>query len=660
MALASGQFDFNRIVYKGPRPSNRTRYITAERVLGFDSESDREGKPLVFALSDGTVIEPHQFPHRLLTRRFRGRHFLCWNIKFEEGAIFRLLPVEVRMKLWADGKAVHEGINYYVVPGKHIRISRPRRSGRGVSCCVYFWDLMPFYGSSLEAAAKKYLQKEKAPIEYDLLTREYYEKNWKEVDWACVQHAELTRELGVLLLETLSEMGIEVSNLYSQASVAAEWFARECGVEDVVRFWKEDRDLLRFACEAYRGGKFEVTSRGFFHYLYEYDINSAYPAQMAKLVSLKNAKVFRQKNPPEGDVVYAFLRCRIVVRSDIPHSVGIRRGPVRLYPWGIFYATVTLPEYEYLLKNGAEIEVYDAYWITVPERVYPYKKAIQKLSKLKLEYRDDPMRYKLVKIIMNGFYGKMVQMILDPVRGKIKAGPYWNPIFAAYITANVRLAVTKIQGAYGRSCRAVHTDSVLVDKPLPAKLVGKELGKWLPDVEGPAVIVSCGAYQVKNKVATRGFRFGRACQACGKWWSPGPDGKCECGCDTPGDRLDWFKFLNSQGKNSRLTVYIEGPVSWREALRIKDPEATNKFVRLSKEIDLNLERKRIWLDEVTAEDLIACSYDGHPVPVFEVVPFWDKPKVEEKPEASEAVNLEDLALIEVRLKPGEFGEDVEL
>ena len=339
MGLKRGEFLFDLIDYEGPKDSNRSCLITPEKLVGFDSECDVQGRTLVFCLSDGTAIEPDDFPRKILTKEYRGKHFVCWNLNFEQGAIFQKLPRNKRLQLSYDGKCTHEGVDYYVVANKHLRISKRRNQGqlavnrrkRQVSCCIHFWDLFPFYGTSLEKAAETYLSLKKSPIDYQNLTKEYYDENWRAVDLACVNHAELTRQLGVYLLKTLTEMGIQVTNLYSQASVAAEWFAKTCGVEDVKCLWEdpEKKELLRFACEAYRGGKFEIAERGYFPYLYDYDITSAYPDKIAGLVSLKGCRVVRQVEVPQGQQVrYGFLRCRLKMKHQVPHTVGILKAGV--------------------------------------------------------------------------------------------------------------------------------------------------------------------------------------------------------------------------------------------------------------------------------------------------------------------------------------------
>jgi len=114
------------------------------------------------------------------------------------------------------------------------------------------------------------------------------------------------------------------------------------------------------------------------------------------------------------------------------------------------------------------------------------------------------MGYNLAKIMLNGFYGKMVQAIPQP-DGSIKAGTAWNPIYAAVITANVRIKMSQIQNTYWDKCLAVHTDSAILTVPMPKELVTREIGKWSLDCQGEALVVSCGIYQIGDKVKFRGF-----------------------------------------------------------------------------------------------------------------------------------------------------------
>lgn len=618
--LKKGEFNFDLINYKPPRDSMRSRHITPEKLVGFDSEADLDGRTLVFCVSDGSsriVVKPEEFPHKLLTKRFRGKHFLVWNMKFEEGAIFQLLPEFKRYQLWTEGFCRHEGVNYYVVGNKHIRISKPRATKKGVSCCIHFWDLYPFYRMSLGRAAEVYLKEEKAPIQYDLLTREYYEEHEREINAACANHAELTRQLGVYLVQCLNKLGIKPTNLYSQASIAAEYFAKECGVEDVSWFWENERDVLRFACESYRGGKFEVTERGYFENLFEYDLVSAYPAEIADLVSLKNARVFWQKEKPcWGKLAYAFLRCRITIKSQVHHTIGINKGNTRIYPAGVFYATITYSELQHLRRlSGVKVEVFEGCWIMVPRFEFPFREVVNRLVQLKKEYKGDRMLYNLVKIILNGFYGKLAQLIKDLKTGRIKAGVYWNPIFASYITAGVRLKVNMIQEIYGNSCKAVHTDSVMLDKPMLSKFLENELGMFEMKIMGRAVLVSCGSYQIGKKCATRGFKMEK--------------GK------------DWFRLLEENLENECIVVEYDSFITWRESLRRKF-NFINKNIRETKMFDLNYDMKRLWLKKAKGKDLLESSEHGHIIPVFETRPFWEE--IPENCEERELKKLEESLL----------------
>ncbi|MEM3713475.1 MAG: hypothetical protein QXF82_00845 [Nitrososphaeria archaeon] len=594
--LKPGEFKFEDIVYKGPYNTKRTRCIEKAKCIGFDSESDRNGKTLVFCLSNGTVIEPEEMPEKIL-RKYRGFHFFTWNLRYEQGAIIQLLPHENRVELWKTEKTVYNGIKYTVTGRKHMTIAK-----LGSKSCIHFWDIAPFYGMSLCRAAKIYLQKEKLPIEYENLDEEYFKQNYRKICEACINHAKLTYELGIKLIDILNKMGIQVNNLYSQASIAAEWFAKCCGVEDVLYLWNDEknREVLRFACESYRGGKFEISERGYFPHLKSYDIVSAYPYEISRLVSLKNTKILWSNHIPEESIIaYGFLRCKIKIKDQLPHSVGILKNGIRCYPIGIFYATITYNEYKYLLENNADIDIIKAVWILTYHKKYPYKKEIERLVQLKNKYKNKLMEYRLCKIIMNGFYGKLAQLIKQG--NIIKAGPYWNPIFASYITANVRIRISQLQQEFGYSIKAVHTDSVLIDKSLELlkpEIVGKDLGKFSKENEGEAIIISTGNYQIGKKIATRGLCFEK-----GESWK---------------DKLQQFP------KQYKIKITNRNVLSWREAIRIHKEEFINKFIEEDKIFDLNYDKKRLWLEEFNTEDFLNKTEKGFLFPIFELKPFWER------------------------------------
>lgn len=536
----------------------------------------------MFGFSDGTLCTPEELLNVLFTRKYRGAQFGVWNLKFDSGSILHHLPVKALQSLRRENKTVHGGLTYKYYPHKFLRISKGKNS-------VTFWDLMPFYGSSLEAAAQRWLGEGKNKLRTKRFTRQFVRLNWREIGDYCVRDSWLTKRLGDLFLANLRRFGLRPSALYSQASISFNYFRDRAGIVDVWPLWRSRKRLLRFACEAYAGGKFEVTTRGRFTG-HEYDINSAYPFEMSKLIDLKDAKVLYSPDPPP-DATYGFARVKVHFPKPFNHPLPVKIKQLNTYPIGTFQTTITKNELEWLRSHGIAVKVLEAYWIRCATDRTPYAACIDDLWNLKGEYKDkDPGMYYTVKTFINGFYGKTVQLTKQP-NGDLKAGPGWNPVYGAIITANTRLRVSDFQRKLGKSCLAVHTDSVLTTRRVPDSTLGSSLGQWAHETSGDGVIIASGIYQIGKKLADRGFRLMK-----------GPT---------------WLDRLESAGCASEIHLKETRPLSWLDALHRSRPNDINLFLDLDKTLNLNCDRKRYWTRKATGASLLRGAEHSTPRVVFQ-------------------------------------------
>lgn len=582
--------DFKRLVYRKPKLSdNRGRIV---RVFGIDSEAYIDGTPFMFAVSTGEVLLPWMLPDVFFEDRYVGGHFMVYNLKYDSGAFLRHLPRQVMHELWEAGEVKHEDTGYRYIPHKQLRLRRGHSY-------VYFWDISQFYHMSLDNAARTYLRRGKIDMRTKRFTPGYVERYWRAIARYCIMDAKLTEELGRYLIEKLSEFGIVASSLYSCASIAFKYFCTHSRVVTSWRFWKHNRGLLEAACDAYEGGKFEVTQRGRFEG-HEYDIVSAYPCEIRNLVDVSDAEVERAPVYRE-DAVYGYIRCRIDNSAGLHLPCGMMIKATRIYPAGVYYLSVTKAEYEYMaLELGLDVEILDAWWLYVKTRRYPYRKPVDYLFSLKSRYKGkDRMLYNVTKIVMNSYYGKMAQCI-ENRDGSVTAGPGWNPVYASVITANTRIKVARLQNLLGDRCLAVHTDSIICTERLPKRLVKGTLGELEYVTGGEGTVIACGMYQIGDQAAFRSF--------------------------IPRKDETWFKILRRYRHQTKIPYPQLNVESWREAMARNHPQKKiNVFVNEPKEIDLNCDVKRKWIGDRPAEWFLKYNETSLPHIRVETCPpkYWN-------------------------------------
>lgn len=597
---------FKKLEYKKPFLLDNREVFS--NIVGIDSEAYVTGEPFMFCTSKGDIIAPGQIPDIFFTADYNKSNFLLYNIRYDSGALLYHLPTEVLRELWSEGEADHNGFTYEYIPHKRLRIRQSKKE------VVSFWDVAQFfYRMSLDNAAKAYLDAKKSDINTKNFTEKYVRRFWNAIAKYCIQDATLTAQLGEYLIKKLQEFGMVPTTIFSCASISMKYFCDNTNVVTSWRFWQKRRDLLEFSCDAYSGGKFEMTQRGSFEKVYKYDITSAYPYEIANLVDIRNAAVIRCKDY-QKESVYGYLRVRIDNKgAHLPCGPKNKVGVVS-YPLGSFYLTITKQEYDYIstLPN-VTVTIIDALWMFVRAKRYPYRQVIKYLYGLKDNYKHkDQMLYMINKIIMNSYYGKMAQIIEKKIEGEKKyiAGAGWNPMYASVITANTRIQVTKIQNLLKDDCLAVHTDSVFTTKPIPKRIIKEKLGSFTYEGEGEGLLIACGMYQIGKTCAWKGFKPKRT-------------------FNKEGDivfRDTWQKILKRFPGYMKIRYPTLNVQSWVDVMSKNHPHSfINVFKNEQKIIDLNCDTKRMWERKVKSRDLLKGPEKSAPKLVIDkkVPSFWN-------------------------------------
>ncbi len=604
-------FDFDKIRYKCPKTYIADRHI--EYLIGLDTETKSTGQTFLICTSKGDSFTLSDVPKILFNRQYRNQHFCVYNLRFDAGSLIQALPEKYIDKLRRNNIVKYDGFIWKYIPHKMLRISRGKNA-------ITIWDIFGFYGKSLNEASKQYLGKQKLDIETKTFTDDYIKSHIVQITDYCIQDARLVAELGNYLLKRLQDFGVKPNALFSTASISYLYFKTFAKIINVWSYWIWHRDLLKAACESYSGGKFEIIARGKFTG-YEYDISSAYPYEISNLIDISEATVKRSRKY-DSDCTYAFLRCTIDNTNSIHHPVALQDKSLNYYPAGIFNATITKEEYLFFLRYKIPVTINDGYYLYCPKKSYPYKSLIKKLYRKKQLYKKkDKMYSNICKIMMNSFYGKMAQLIetdeddnifnanceddFDDIKQSkkpkiLRAGAAWNPIYASIITANVRIRMSELQNIYGKHCIAVHTDSVILDKPIDKKYLGEGLGEFEAKEHGECIMIMCGLYQIGSKSADRGFKVPENYE----WKRIFKYLKIPYNKSYNKKPFSWKLILQLMKNKEKILLQEVRPLSWRSAIIQHRCKEINKFITYDKILSLNMDRKRLWSEQTNAYKLL--------------------------------------------------------
>lgn len=538
------------------------------QTVGIDSEAYIDGKPFLWCFSDGLSCTPSDFYATLFRHEYQHKIFVCFNLHYEEGAIFYPLDNAQLAELRLKGKTKYDKYVISNIPNKEVVIRWRNRT-------IRIYDIAPYYHSSLQRAAMDYLGESKNEIENKAFTPDNILPRFTEIVAYCVKDARLTKQLADLFLATLSGVNLFPKKLISTGYISAKHF-RTIHNSSIRSFYERYPEATRFAWESYAGGKFEVYKRGFANF-YEYDINSAYPSTIANLYDLAGCRCFQDIHY-QASADYGFLYCDLNIQGDYS-PVPVKIGTLNTYPVGHFKAYIGKSTYEWLIYHGQHVKILDAWWIYT-NHVQPYKEEVDRLYRLKAECKGiDSMKYLLIKILLNSLYGKFAA--ITPIykekdnRIHYYLGDLHNPIYASVITEDCRLKVCEVCKQWGDSVCAVHTDSVIAFEPLKITC-DKLLGGWSLAEQGNGVIIGSGIYEIGDKNAIRGFHLKK---------EKLPDGT---------EHQITIKELLENSKGPKIKIKHLVVKSWRQTL-IQHTNETNKFIEDdAKILDLNFDRKRIW------------------------------------------------------------------
>lgn len=140
-------------------------------VIGIDTEAYDDGKCFLICTSNWHFWGMEEFPDCLWTREYRGKNFVAYNLKYDEGALLQFLPLEPLQELRETGKTKYLDYVITIIPHKCLTI----RKGKNTAT---FYDMYNFYMGSLDYNAEKYLNERKMKIETKTFSREYVERNY--------------------------------------------------------------------------------------------------------------------------------------------------------------------------------------------------------------------------------------------------------------------------------------------------------------------------------------------------------------------------------------------------------------------------------------------------------------------------------------------------
>jgi len=537
-----------------------------------------------------------------------------YNIGFDMRALLKWILKDLPdmffdLAVFDSGVVTHRKKKYrfQYIPDKSMNIQINRN--RIIRC----FDLAQFFNMmKLKTATKKYVNDTKKDYDVKNMAPKQVYNDKKLLEYG--RHdAYITWKLGRFLHKQLSVMGLDTMRPISKATIAHLKMRQA----NHGQFWVLPNHVTRMAFNAYSGGRFETIKRGFIPNAIEEDLNSAYPKYIADLPHIMKGKwkwSVNKRELQEGSMGFAEIKVCTENKKISPLTLKSQEG-LNIYPRFKGRITVTGKELELLdVWPDTSYEVLNG-WVFYDksgERPFSYVKDLYR-KRQKLKARGDPLEM-LLKIIMNSTYGKFLQItpkqefipieesteeqrlngtlrIRDgegvvAVEKRYIAGSFFNPVYAATITANTRCKILDTVRGDMDNVVGFATDAVFLEDKVNIPN-SKRMGEFSVEGEGDLIMVGNGVYSFGGEWKARGFRR----------------------------RMDLSEKLGGlDGCVSRVMFELVRPLRLKSAFRQHRFEDMNQFLPVEKMLDFNSDRKRVWPRSLTKERLLGCVQDSFTLP----------------------------------------------
>ena len=539
-------------------------------INALDAET-RDGNIFLIADSDGEFedkITPESAISFLFRRKYENAWNFFYNLTYDAEVILKLLGTELN-----NYKNSRKLIFYYkeykftYIPDKCLRIRKKKHS-------VVFFDIAQFFNK--KGLLKAYEQNIGAiPDSYKemktkrgQLSKTFYRKNTSKVRQYCIQDCKFTKELSEYFIKLFYDM----FSFYPRRWVSSGYLAEKVLINNGIEF-PQVKDIPQpvcdFAWDSYFGGRFEMLQRGFIGKAYIYDINSAYPYAITQLPDLNNGEWYRTDERILDKANVGFFKIKVNVDDlNLVAPFPFKKKNRILYPSGEFVTHCTLQELQ-VAKDDVQYSIIDSYQFIPTGKKRPFRKFINSLyqKRLELKKQNNPMQLP-IKVIINSIYGKTGQIS----NGRI--GSLFNPVIFAFITGYSRAMLYQFMKKHNleRDIVAFATDSICTRKKVNVN--SDKIGEFSMDATGDdCYFLQNGFYRINKNWKKRGF------------------GKIG---------VKQIEHLDTHERDGKLYFsYKEMRVGrLRKSIISNKIDDIGKFAFKEKQINLNADRKRMWIGEL--------------------------------------------------------------
>lgn len=423
---------------------------------------------------------------------------------YDVNMILADLPRRSLDKLRVTGHTTYLGYRIHHVPHKWITVSAGDKKAKTYRS-IRISDIFGFFQCSFLKAIKQYLPESQLQL-IDIIESGKAERNTFTYDKIATIKEYWTEEIRLLelladaLQETFMQAGIFLKQWHGPGALAAYTYKRY-NIQDHKA--SQPKHIRECAAYGYAGGRFELFKAGrCTEPIYSYDINSAYPAAIAKLPNLvrgqwrhTSGKYVRENGVAEFGIY------RISMRIPRPFGIVPDIMPVfhRDSRGNISFPCMCDGWYwspEAALVTNYIIEGYEWDWHGDKPFAQFVPEYYETRQQLKAEHNGAERAYKLT---LNSLYGKMAQRVGWEHKG-------WAPTlhqleWAGWVTSWTRAKLYRAMTISERKTIGVETDGFYTTAT-PDELgieSSNDLGAWKIEEYSELMYLQNGVYFLRDR-----------------------------------------------------------------------------------------------------------------------------------------------------------------
>jgi len=363
------------------------------------------------------------------------------------------------------------------LPGKRLKF----RPEEGKNPWMYLCDTGPFFQCSLLAALESRTDRETVTDEMVATIREGKEKrSTASLDDGMRAYNRLENFALESLLDeidhSLRVLGTPLgkTEYHGPGQASQKWILKQRGIEEANhRVMHLEDSVYNGVVASYYGGIFEITAHGHIPGTsYEYDINSAYPQQIASLPCVCGEWEYSLHPDPTAVLTLVHGRFRGSDRwlGPLPFRASDRSilRPLRGSGW--YWQHELDAATRAGLLDSFEPDAYVLYHGCGHGRILA---DIAHLYQERVRVGKDTTIGKGCKLIYNSAYGKFAQSVGNPQAS--------NAVYASLITAGCRVMILDAIATHPGRTNAllmIATDAVFFTTRHPSLILSSELGAW--------------------------------------------------------------------------------------------------------------------------------------------------------------------------------------